>query len=427
MLPANHPQRLIVADEVHARPSTSAFTPSRATHIALLVSAEDREQEFAHLQRLCAEYGVASPMAGTLQFSVQLGEITLKWERHGEFSGITLFVPGPGAAPFAESAVSLLPSGWLAGLPGQTLVAANALLIEADDGAAPSALLDEHFENNIAVGGEIGDGAGQAYTDFRIHADGFSRFLILDRSFTPRQAGRMLQRLFEIEVYRVLALLALPVARAQAPRTRAIEQSLSALTAQIAAEDGAVADEALLHELTQLAAAVESSLATTEFRFNACIAYHALVSTRIEELRERRLPAVQPIGEFMARRLSPAVSTCRHTLKRLHELSDRVAKVSGLLSTRVDITRERQNQALLASMERRTGLQLRLQQTVEGLSVAAIVYYASGLVGYLAKAGKAAHLPVDPDLVVGLALPVLFISVWLGLRRMHRKLHAADH
>mgnify|MGYP000193238309 CR=1 FL=1 len=161
-------------------------------------------------------------------------------------------------------------------------------------------------------------------------------------------------------------------------------------------------------------------------RFNACIAYQALVSTRIEELRERRLASVQPIGEFMARRLSPAVSTCRHTLRRLHELSDRVAKVSGLLSTRVDITRERQNQALLASMERRTGLQLRLQQTVEGLSVAAIVYYASGLVGYLAKAGKAAHLDINPDLVVGIALPVLFAGVWLGMRRIHQQLHHAD-
>lgn len=426
MLPINHPQRLIVADEIHARPSTAVATPSRATHIALLVAAEDREAEFAHLRALCAEHGAAPPAPGTLQFSVQLGEITLKWERHGEFSGVTLFAPGAGDDPFAESAVSLLPKGWLAKLPGQTLVAANAVLIDADESQPAGVLLDRHFEGQIAVGAEIGDGAGQAYTDFRVHDDGFSRFLILDRSFTPRQAGRMLQRLFEIEVYRVLALLALPVAREQAPRTRRIEKALGALTVQIAAEDGLTSDEALLHELTQLAAAVESGLAGTEFRFNACVAYHALVNTRIAELRERRLPAVQPIGEFMARRLSPAVSTCRHTLKRLHELSDRVAKVSGLLSTRVDITRERQNQALLASMERRTGLQLRLQQTVEGLSVAAIVYYASGLVGYLAKAGKAAHLPINPDLVVGIALPVLFATVWLGMRRLHKSLHAAD-
>ena len=426
MLPANHPERLIVADEIHARPSTAVATPSRASYIAMLVAAEDREAEFAHLCSLCVEHGAVPPAPGTLQFSAPLGAITLKWERHGEFSGVTLFAPGVGEDQFADSAVGQLPKGWLAKLPGRTLVAANAVLLEAEEGQPAGVLLDRHFEGQIAVGADIGDGAGQAFTDFRIHDDGFSRFLILDRSFTPRQAGRMLQRLFEIEVYRVLALLALPVARDQAPRTRRIEKTLGVLTAQIAAEDGSASDEALLHELTQLAAAIESSLAATEFRFNACIAYHALVNTRIEELRERRLPAVQPIGEFMARRLSPAVSTCRHTLRRLHELSDRVAKVSGLLSTRVDIARERQNQALLASMERRTGLQLRLQQTVEGLSVAAIVYYASGLVGYLAKAGKAAHLPINPDLVVGAALPVLFASVWLGLRRIHRSLHDND-
>lgn len=427
MLPANHPQRQQVADEIHARPSTALTTPSRASYVALMVAPEQRAAEFAHLCALCGNLGVAAPADGTLQFSARFGTLLLKWERHGEFSGLTLFADGAGDAPFVETAVTLLPAGWLAQMPGSTLVAAHALLIEGDDRHTPAALLEQHFEGNIVVGAAIGDGAGLAFTDFRIHEDGYTRFLLIDHNFTERQSGRMLQRLFEIEAYRVLALLALPTARAQAPRTRAIELALGELTAQIAAEDGSTSDEALLHELTQLAAAVESSLATTEFRFNACIAYHALVTTRIEELRERRLSGVQPIGEFMTRRLSPAVSTCRHALRRLHELSDRVAKVSGLLSTRVDITRERQNQALLASMERRTGLQLRLQQTVEGLSIAAIVYYASGLVGYAAKAGKAAHLPINPDLVVGIALPVLFVSVWLGLRRVHRKLHAADH
>ncbi len=49
---------------------------------------------------------------------------------------------------------------------------------------------------------------------------------------------------------------------------------------------------------------------------------------------------------------------------------------------------EAQNQTLLASMDRRARLQLRLQQTVEGLSVAAICYYVVGLaLGCAARAG----------------------------------------
>ena len=43
---------------------------------------------------------------------------------------------------------------------------------------------------------------------------------------------------------------------------------------------------------------------------------------------------------------------------------------------------------LLGAMNRRQQLQLRLQATVEGLSVAAITYYIVGLVGYAAKGLK---------------------------------------
>ncbi len=71
-------------------------------------------------------------------------------------------------------------------------------------------------------------------------------------------------------------------------------------------------------------------------------------------------------------------------------------------------------------MERRARLQLRLQQTVEGLSVVAISYYLVGLVAYLAKAAKSRGLPVDPDLVAGLAVPAVLLIVWLGVKRIRR-------
>ena len=367
-------------------------------------------------------------------FSAQLGPLRVKWERHGEFSGYTFFTPGRSPEPFSQPPAELLPAGWLAGLPGHTIVAAHAKLVPAEDGVPDAAFLARHFNGNIAVGASVGDGAGMAFTDFRIHQDGCARFLVLDRSFTPRQAGRTLQRLFEIEVYRMLALLALPIARSQSARIVAIEKSLAALTDAIARETAGVPlktssvadDEALLHELTRLAAEVESGLAASQFRFGACRAYFELVSTRISELREKRLAGIQTIGGFMARRFTPAVATCTTVSQRLHDLSERVAQASALLSTRVDITRERQNQALLASMDRRAKLQLRLQQTVEGLSVAAIVYYVAGVIGYLAKGLKAGGVHIDPDLTVGLVIPVVAVLVMLGLRRAHQRIANAE-
>ena len=424
ILPTDHPERFALAEEAHSRPPESLDTPTRATYLALLVDPEDRERELAHLAVLCAQHGVVAPPAGATHFSASLGDLRVKWERHGEFSGYTFFAGGRSPRPFSEPVAARLPAAWLAAIPGQTVVAAHAKLVP-DAGALPdAAFLAAHFGTHIVVGAEIGDGAGLAYTDFKIHADGFSRFLVIDRGLTPRQAGRTLQRLFEIEVYRMLALLALPIARRLSPRIVAIERSLAALTDGIA--HGRGDDEALLQELTRLAAEVESGLVASQFRFGACRAYFELVTTRIGELREKRLPGIQTIEEFMERRFTPAVATCNTVSQRLHDLSERVAQASGLLSTRVDITRERQNQALLASMDRRAKLQLRLQQTVEGLSVAAIVYYVAGVVGYLAKAVKAGGAHIEPDLVVGIVIPIVALLVLVEVRRARKRVRAAE-
>jgi uncharacterized membrane-anchored protein len=418
-LPPDHPERFALAEEVHARPPEPMEPSSRATYVAVLIEPADRERERAHVAALCEHHAVAAPAPGATHFSTGLGRLRIKWERHGEFSGYTFFAPGRSTEPYSEPPTLLLPPGWLAAIPGRTVAAAHAKLVPADDAIPDAQMLARHFAGNVAVGADIGDGAGLAFTDFRIHADGCARFLVLDRGFTPRQAGRMVQRLFEIEAYRMMSLLALPIARSQSPRIVAIEKSLAALTDAIA-RDRVNNDEALLQQLTRLAAEVESGLAASQFRFGACRAYFELVTRRISELRETRLPGVQTIEEFMARRFTPAVATCNTVSQRLHDLSERVAQASGLLSTRVEIARERQNQALLGSMDRRASLQLRLQQTVEGLSVAAIVYYVAGLVGYGAKALKATGVHVEPDLVVGLSIPIVAVLVVLALRRAHR-------
>ena len=420
VLPADHPERFALAEEVHARPPELLPTPARASYLAVVVDADDRGREAAHLARLCERHAVPPPAREVTHFSARLGALRLKWERHGEFSSWTLIAPGTESSPFAEPASSLLPEGWLRALPGLTVMAAHAVIAEAPAKPPDEADLARHFEDHMVVGAEVADGGALAYTDFKIHGDGYSRFLLLGRRLTPRSAGQIVQQLFEIEAYRMMALLALPMARRQSPRIVAIEKSLAGLTDGIARDEGA--DEALLHELTRLAAEVESGLAASQFRFGACRAYAELVRTRIAELREERLGGMPSIGAFMARRFEPAVATCLTVSSRLHDLSERVAQASALLSTRVNIARERQNQALLSSMDRRAKLQLRLQQTVEGLSVAAIVYYVVGLVGYVSKGVKAGGVPLNADLVAGLAVPLVAVAALIAVRQARRRI-----
>jgi uncharacterized membrane-anchored protein len=129
---------------------------------------------------------------------------------------------------------------------------------------------------------------------------------------------------------------------------------------------------------------------------------------------------VQTIAEFMERRLAPALRTCAATAERLDAIAARLQRAGDLLRSRVDIALEAQNQALLASMDRRARIQLRLQATVEGLSVAAISYYVVGLIGYAAKALEKGGVPVHPELATGLAIPIVLVAVWALVRRVRR-------
>ncbi|MCC6609351.1 MAG: DUF3422 domain-containing protein [Burkholderiales bacterium] len=427
-LPPDHPQRYVLANEVHARPYDVLETPERVSFVAVLLSAA-RTAEHAHLVRLCERGGVHPPPPAASHFVADFGAYRVKYEQHTEYSGYTFFLRGRSPAHFAETAIAAAPADWVASIPGETMVAAHAELLPRGAALPEAREIARIFGGNYVIGAEIGDGVGAIFTDFRVHADGHNRFLVFDGEMSRRQAGRMVQRLFEIETYRMMALLALPVAQAAAPRLAAMEQSLVEITAAMAESKPGVrrpGDTALLERLIPLAAEVERAVVSAQYRFGAARAYHELVNGRIAELRERRLPGTQTIEEFMARRLAPAMATCESIARRQRELSERVARASRLLSTRVDIVREGQNQDLLSSMNRRARLQLRLQETVEGLSVAAITYYVVGLAGYAAKALKSAGVALDADLVMGISIPVVAVLAALGVRHIRRRVMRAE-
>ena len=417
-IPADHAQRLVLNDEVHARPYAQVEAPERISFLALF-AADSGVAATVALTRLFELMGRPLPPLDAPYVSAELGAFRLKWERHTEFTSYTFFQRGEFGAPFASSALDAVPADWLATLPGETIVATQVAVAKAPGQLPPVWEIAHNFAENSIVGAAVASGAAHVFTDFRVHADRMSRFLLLDRGLGRYQTGRLVQRLLEIETYRMMALLAFPVARRVSGEIAAAERDLSALTERMAGA-GAEDEPQLLNELTRLAAAVESSVSASKYRFDAAHAYYELTRNRIRELREERIPGLQTIGQFMERRLAPAMNTCESVAKRQDELSARIARSSDLLRTRVDIEREQQNLQVLAQMNRRAKLQLRLQQTVEGLSVAAITYYAAGLIGYVAKAAKSLGLHIDPDLAVGVSIPVVAVLVALGVRHIRR-------
>ncbi|MEN9461311.1 MAG: hypothetical protein RIS84_1331, partial [Pseudomonadota bacterium] len=385
---------------------------------AVLSNEATRPLDYQQLCRLCERYQHKAPKPEASHFSADVGAFRFKWERHSEFTSYTFFQRGEFVEPFAETVLESLPQDWLDELSTQqTIVAAHAAIQRSSELTPNIDRIGAYFTGNFLVGSYVGDNVATTFTDFQIQGDGFSRILMHDHNLGARQAGRMLQRLFEIETYRMMALLAFPLAKEVSAALAQAEKTLVHIISTLAknvAQDEAV----LLDELTTLAAEVENIVSRTNYRFNAAVAYYDLVQRRIVELRETRIQGIQTFHEFMDRRLAPAMNTCDSVARRLEELSARIARASHLLRTRVDIAREQQNQALLASMDRRAHLQLRLQETVEGLSVAAITYYTVGLVGYAVKAVKSLGVPINSDVAIGLAIPVVAIIVALGVRHI---------
>lgn len=417
-LSPDHAQRLILNDEVHARPYAQIEAPEQIAFVALL-AADGGAAATAALARLFERMDRPPPPLDAPYVAADFGAFRLQWERHTEFTSYTFFQRGGFDVPFAVSAFDVVPADWLAALPGEIIVATQVAVATAPALLPAVWEIAHSFGGNPIVGSAVASGAASVFTDFRIHADRMNRFLLLDRGLGRYQTGRVVQRLIELETYRMMALLALPVAHRVGSATTAAERDLSALTQRMAGA-GAEDEPQLLNELTRLAAAVESSVSASNYRFGAARAYYEITRNRTRELREERIPGLQTIGEFMERRLAPAMNTCESVARRQDALSARIARSSDLLRTRVEIEREQQNLEVLAQMNRRAKLQLRLQQTVEGLSVAAITYYAAGLIGYFAKAAKSLGLQVDPDLTVGLSIPVVAVLVAFGVRYIRK-------
>lgn len=412
-----HPSRGTILGEIHARPFAALATPQRLLHFAFMTDQVQAAADREALAHFCAERGVPGPAEGAKHHRARLSDVSLRWEQHSEFTTYTWELPSPGAVPFLPAS-TVLPHGMLAlPQPGPHLVAADLHLLP--EKAAPD--LETLFDAASLAASLVDGEAAIAATDFRAGADGFVRILVLDRALTPAKAGALVQRLLEVETYRVLALLGLPEAHRLAPSVRRTEEVLVRIAGTMTQTDGLDADNALLDEMTAIAATMESEAASSNYRFGASRAYDGIVGQRLEAIDEEAYGGWPTIAAFLSRRMAPAMRTCQMLQQRQLDLSRRLARAANLLRTRVDVALEQQNRDLLAAMNDRTRLQLRLQQTVEGLSVAAIGYYVVSLFGYLAKGAKdAGYLPVDVGIATALFVPVAILGVWLMVRRIRR-------
>lgn len=403
-----HPARESLVGELHARPAIPIHGPARLSRLAML--APDRAAEEAHLAALCARHGVQPPAPGAAWFLADFGAFRLRFERHTEFTGWNFVADGADPAkPFENPALAALPPEWLATLPGQAIAAMHITLVDT----APELC---GFAGDSLSGAAVAGGEAMVFTDFRLHADGATHILVAEHP-SPMVAGRLAQTLWEIETYRALALLALPAARAVGPGLASASEQLTRLSERLAALETLDAEREALEELTQIGGEIERANAATAERFSASAAYHRLVLRRLSELGETPLVGLPTLTRFLDRRMEPAMATVSATGARISALSVRTARLVDLLRARVAVTQEAQAEQQLATLAGTGRAQLRLQQTVEGLSVAGITYYLLTVVGYLLKPLPWETYGTKVETIIAVLVPLVAAIVWLRLRK----------
>jgi uncharacterized membrane-anchored protein len=443
MRPYDHPLRTVLHEEVHARPPVALWPRDRILNQAFLLKGNDRQQQLDWINAISEQTKQPiDPNHGQTFRIIELRpapqRVIIKWELHGEFSSISAIIQ-------QKDLITEAPIKTRHGIENEVNDLLNRLSIKPvhEAGGLRISAIDIIFEDrslfkeadevssifsgNTLIGSTIlTNQKAQLWTDLQVNEDGYISFLVPHAGMGSRQAGRVARRITEVEIYRMASMLAFPVAKSLSGPLRNAEAELSELSKEIsiAQNQESVAthqDGEFLERISTLASKIEEWISEHGLRFTAAEAYSQLTAKNLEELSEASLPGVQTLSEFMERRFAPAMSTCSWTQRRLRELSDRISRTTQILRTRIEFVNESQTQELLASMDRRAKIQLRLQETVEGLSVLVLTYYAVSLIIYMAKGAKELGLMIPAELIGGASAPIIAYGIYALNKRRKKK------
>ncbi|MEN0105840.1 MAG: DUF3422 domain-containing protein [Pseudomonas sp.] len=389
-----HPLRNELHNELHARPSIYFDEPAHVFHLTLLGDSPGYEPIIQQLSP-----GTATQAQGM----AQLDGLALKWERHTEFLSLTLVMPKQAEGelwPQMPVALRNLVAG-----REHLILECSHILVESS--ATWSGYIS-HYGFKDPAGSEIGAGDAVVWSDFRLSSDGTTRLLLVNQGLNAYRLGRMVRRLLEIETYRMMASLAVPVAKEVSSFLTTHERELVRLSEANAAMDEGDAKQ-ILAQISTLSADVVSCTARTRQRFSATDAYAQLVFERIGELREGHVAGCQRLGVFIERRFKPTVRYCSATCERLQRLYGNVANLGELLQARVQVEVEEQNNAILQSLSTRATTQIKIQKAVEGLSIIAISYYLLSLLKLLYQGAHSLGLQATPKEALTYLTPVAIL------------------
>jgi uncharacterized membrane-anchored protein len=416
MQPADHPYRTAIMDEVHARPVEIVPDTCRLRRLVFVMPPRvgTTQRVLQRFAAFCAGVGAPEPDISDRQHSFTTPSRHVTWEFHTEFVTITWRSELTDKQNWPDDV-------GLEALSDLQLIGAMRIDVIADIGV-PERLVPGFNLASLCLA-DIEGGKAQVATDFVPDADKFTRFEFAAGGLTTLRRSIIIRRLLEVETYRTMALLGLPLARSVAPDLRTIEIELTELIESLSAATTPASVQVALTALHALSVRSGQLSERLGYRFAAGHAYGDILRMRLGGLRESATTRGSTLTHYIGNRVDPGLATCAAMEKRLAVLSSKIERAIGLLDVRIGVDMQLQNAAVLDSIAQTARSQFLLQRTVEGLSTIAISYYLLGILSY-ALAGPLEQLHWEKTMALSIAAPFVVLSVWLMARAV-RKTHSA--
>lgn len=419
-----YPNRERIAAELHTRTAPPLPAETRCSYLCFLTDEKGYEADLNEVRAICRAYAKPEPEDGCRHYVIDIDDLIIKWERHTELNSYSFYHHGYNKCPFEKTALEAMPQVLMDELKGQLFLAAHIEIYTQDRAEAMGqTLLENMLQLGDVMGGCVSDGKASIYSPMRLSPEGFHKFIIVHDHLHANRLGRLVQRLLEINQYQSAALLALSPARHALKSVNQMEEAMedivANLTEQLSNHDAA---RQMHHRISKLMADAENLSSDLAYRFSASSAYYQLVLRRLSELQETKVPGHLRLTSFIQKRLEPAMATCTSVEDRLQKLTRRISRAASILRTHIDLTLEQQNQDLLKSMNERAKTQLRLQETVESLSVVAISYYFLGIIKYMLEGSPELPWGITPKFALTAIAPLVLLATWAFLRRVRKKI-----
>ncbi len=436
--------QLTFKDELHARPYIKLSNNLRVFHFAYLIRENDDKKSWAYLDKFLSKINFQNlPKEASKYWVAEGKDLIIRYECHTEFISLTLIYPNKiennnknKPKLFDENFLRLLPIEFLKNFPGEHLLSSWIEMVPSKHIFKPIDI-EEYFYHDNFAGSNVAEDGAKVFMSFKSDRTNFlgfglRRVFIQNKNLRTRRTGRLLQRIVELETYQVLSLLGLPQVRQESLNLSNLEKQITEITKSVSKTTKKNLDKKSirypdyqqdLNELSYVVAKIEEIDSSTNYRLSATAAYYKLVEQRITDLREERLESFQTNNEFLSRRLQPAIRTTEAFSRRLESLATRAQRADNLVRTQIEMGVQIQNKDLLESMELRARAQLRLQETVESLSIVAITYYIVGLLSTLVDPINFDKFIISKAVFLALCVPIILILIWFIAKMVRKKIN----